>query len=225
MRDSRRKLLIEKNKYEQKISELHKELEEAAGLLSQKKSELSGLLSEKGRAEKEIKALETRKIELQGKIETLNETIKAKEVHVRETVENESDVILSMEDQRKAKEYELREITKKINIKKEKLAKLKDVTKEIKEAEKKLKALNSRRERLESYNTKLGIKLDKRESDLDKREKDINEKIKRHSRILVETEKENRTLEHYVKRLQRIYDNRGIKINLLKQFNIKGDNT
>ncbi len=65
---------------------------------------------------------------------------------------------------------------------------------------------------------------DRRKVDIDAMENDLNEKIDMHGRILTRTESNLRTIEHYVKRLQRLYDKAHIKIDLLKQFNIKRDN-
>lgn len=76
---------------------------------------------------------------------------------------------------------------------------------------------------IENSNT-LSALFDKREVDLDARESDINDKIKKDGIIRTQTERNLRTIEHYVKRLQRYYDDAGLNINILPVFGIKKDN-
>ena len=63
-----------------------------------------------------------------------------------------------------------------------------------------------------------------REEGLAMKEAEAKERREKNKAVLVQTEKNLRLIEHYVKRLQRRYDKSGVKVNLLGQFNVKRDN-
>jgi len=69
------------------------------------------------------------------------------------------------------------------------------------------------------------VDIAKRESQCAQMEKDVDDKISKNGIMVTRIEVEQRTLEQYVKRLQKHYDEQGININILNEFGIKRDNT
>jgi chromosome segregation ATPase len=211
-------------KYEAKIADLHSQVEKEAKGLSETQSRHEILKSEIVQSNKALASLSRQAEKKQIELASLDEQIERKEKIRTE--------VLSYQQERKDR------ITKDIeSIARQKapllafIAKKKQDLKLIERKEASARKSFQKIERqIQALEAKVkGAKLlissaQKVGRDLEAKDIEIKEMIVRDSRIRAENEKSLRTIEHYVKRLQRYYDKAGIHIDVLSQFNITRDN-
>lgn len=223
----KRFLKAEDAKYRQKMDTLNAELNGLAQKADGARGEIDRLNSAKGRIEKDVYDLEAKKASLQTEIaklgntkdQELNDYGRKLEATIKELSKIESEILLKNKEWEKTLVRLNEEITKKLA----QAGKLKDLSGEIIKLEGAVQKLELRKAELEKKNADEKVTLDALKSTLDRQEKEIDDKFKKDSAMRTQADRDLRLLEHYVKRLQRRYDKEGIRIDLLKQFNIVRD--
>jgi chromosome segregation ATPase len=210
-------------KYERKIQELHGALETAARTLSERQGRVDALQSQIAVLEANRTRLEAGVAALEESLATLSGKVEERRADLADATKRRTSELGRLERRRKSEERRSEGALAKAQLAKEKaketadvLLRLDQAKRDLGETEKALSGLRKESERIEKRNAIEAKSLEKREAALD-------QKLARLSNLRAETEKGLRTLEHYVKRLQRRYDQQGMRIDLLAQFNITRD--
>lgn len=212
-------------KYEAKISALRVELEAVARQLSERggerdqlQSELGVLGADRSRLTAQVAGLEARKQQLglliEGKTEALDEVLT--DIASRQAT--------FLRDQ-KTRETAIQRLDDRIEEKKTKLQTEKSRAVELEGLRLSLAGEALQLDRRAKEAAKTDERLAAREKALLAHAEGIHDRLKRNGEAVVQTEKNLRTIEHYVKRLQRHYDKLGLNVDVLRQFNVKRDRT
>ncbi len=206
-----------------KIDILREELILVVSQLAGKKEVFDRLTSEIGAAEKNIGELRQQKENIEAKIASLGEDLNKKELEYGKQLKPRLEAISRLDRAIKDKNDKINELNKELD-------KLLAIKGEIKESEKKLVEMKKSAAGVVDgvLNETVALwkirKVTERVIErLRAKETDVNEKIARNGKLLTQTEKNLRTIEHYAKRLQRMYDKAGIRIDVLGQFGVKRD--
>lgn len=209
--------------YKKKIQELHTELESVTLQLASvcEKRDVLGCKNENLVLEnnKLSEIINKRKLE----IEILDKQIEERKISYKKLVDEYSDY----------REKEEAGLDMFLNIKntiqnnirdlEEKEKVLSKVKPEVVNAMAKIMCLSEESKKIDINNREKSILLNAKEKELSEKEKELYTLVEKNGRILTGTEYNLRTIEHYVRRLQRYYDETGLNIHILEQFNIKKD--
>lgn len=197
----------------------------------QASKDLGVVISNRDTALSEVSKLKNELIFISGEIEKKRLILEAfdKDIAHRKSliddINRSNDIIVS------AHRVELSSLIDQIDIVKKEIEKKELQRKEFSDLSSSIDVLNkqaiyltSKRDSIMKTADEVNLVLASRESNLNIREAEIDDKIKRNGIILTKTEGNLRQIEHYVKRLQRYYDEVGLKINILPVFGIRRDN-
>jgi len=175
--------------------------------------DINTILDEKKRKKSEILLLENH-------ISDLNNSLALKEVKLKEIDKEYGDKINLYTEKTKLLETKIDQLTKLIEVKSDQLKvyegleiKLNEKSKEVMEHEDKVGSLKKEIDSL--------IKtIEEQKQGLEKEKKVVQDLIGTNGSILANIEKEKHNLEIYVRRLQRYYDETGIRLQILPTFNL-----
>lgn len=215
---------IEEAKFKKKFDELHLELEGLARAVGAKAEERDKLISEIGAKEKERDRVFDSLISLQGKLVDLENDIEKKESKSKDLTTAQNRQFSSHQIRMKELDRMESEVRKSVDALKREIKDLDKKKKELVSVEKAIvvatKKLGGIQKEVETTVKKSEVAMTK----LSKVQASVDEKLKKEREYFVTNQRDARKLEHYVKRLQRYYDQNGIKLNILNEFEIKQDN-
>lgn len=213
----------ESKKAQAKIQELRTEIEKLARDLSYREGTRDQLISEIETKRREL-------IRVQDEVALVERDLAKAEGEVKEKRKELANLLerwVESDDERRKTlnllKGEEQSIRRQLAARKSELLKLKDLEKKVAEAKQSLAITEKAFEKASKAQEAELKRIAKESASLDKKKKEVSELIARDSTLRTENERALRLIEHYVKRLQRYYDQSSIKINVLEQFKIKRD--
>lgn len=208
-------------KYEDSIKELKKQRDDANFALQHDLERKDRLISDIGSLEKTKKDTIHSIDSLKNEVQKLESIIETRELCRVDVIKRHSESVFDIKEKEKELKTELANIEKEIKSRKkelEKIPKQEDILDNLnKDIESGIRELN-----LIVQNTLIEQdKFNRFIKEKDKKEKEVDKKIEKLSKLNIEVEEKMGTLQVYVQRLQGYYDESGVKLNILKEFNLK----
>lgn len=215
---------LEQKKYEAKVKEISSTIEQRARVLSELDGQLTAAKSLLEDTNAEVLRLEAERDKLiEDKAQLEKDLAKARAEFAKE-VQGQGEVFEHMRKNQEAMEASMATLNATLRDREETISSLSTIVTKL---EASVEALNKEQDELQAKILEAKEVLAKLEVEAaaqrEEREKLEISKMQ-HSRLVSALDSKLGLLEQYVKRLQRYYDQNGIKINLLEQFEIKRDN-
>ena len=212
-----------RKKFDEEIQMLHKRLEAKAAELGAAEGRLSQVHSEIAAQKEVAERLSSQRKDLLKEVKKLEEMLDAKNSYLSTQISEGYRSMQGISGRIEALKVLHLEAESQLEAKK----KLTEGAREIEEAlnvgRRELQRVINEGKAIASDNASKSKSLDAREVAVAEKESRAQELLSKNSSVLTDVEVKLGLLEHYVKRLQRLYDKNGIKIDLLAQFNIKRD--
>lgn len=209
--------------YEDKIRELHTELEESARELGQVNGELTFKRGEITKLSEELSGLRRDIETAEGKIVNAQKLVDQGEADYKRIVTEQNGYVDDSKKQIEILGKKIAVLIEEVKPLEGRRAELGSLTTAVKQAEAKLRVIKDlivvEEKHLETVREECLLEKET----LSTQKSETEEVIKKNGKILSDTEINLHTIDVYVRRLQRIYDRSGIKLNILEQFGIKRD--
>lgn len=209
--------------YDDKIKELHGDLEIAArelgkvnGELDLKRREYQVLLTDLEALKKDITIAEERKA-------NANALAAKGEEDYKKTVEEQNGYVAVSQKRLAEVEQKIMQLKPELESLEKKKLELGQVEKDISSAKQYLETLKGLTEEEEKNLALVKEEKVKELAEIAAERKEVEDLIEKHGKILAGTEANLHVIAIYARRLQRYYNQAGIKINVLEKFNVKED--
>lgn len=212
---------IIKDKYVEKTNLFRKDFEKSIKLVSETEDKKSRLIDE-------INILQREKTDIERKINSSKSELGEIENRIKEKEKEKVSLINFIGKIKQENEENLDELKRQLYVLKERIKNKENITKQLLQKEHKILDLESEIQKRVIIIDELNDKIEEQKIYIQKENDRLQNEIKKNESILIlnkqyfiENEKKERRIENYVKRLQRYYDKQDIKLNILKEFNIK----